>query len=1477
MAGTWNRSRQLLTATLPVNPHKSKRMLRLFTLEDRQAPGDLAMSAIFGPALALGGISDELFSSEHRSGQSSWLMPVEDSTQHPAPQIGTGDLEIQPAPEPTAQRRNVVRVEPASRTVQLEEEFGDTFGVRKDRDLLLISTSTDIVAPEPIPQNDADGDLPLDWPMTFDVQDSMASQVQTQIDQSDIPFRIAQPVASGYTPESFTVSNESSPYTSDLLSPQVESSLAPDSIDAAIVDQQEHRFTPSIQTADVIDREKPDSFSNQSLDFTRSEILVGIRANDPLESLRTFALSDSYSIINPEDSSILLRMSEGVSLMSVGLSDGADPLAAVDHFQAQPWVVWAEPNYIVPQGEGRDWTPNDPQYIDAGQYFHTKSQTDLAWNITKGNPAIVVGVADDGIAFNHPDLAANIWINPNETLDGLDSDNNGYVDDIRGWDFNLNDNNPLPSGNSTHGTHVAGIIAARTNNAVGVAGTAGGDDASGPNTGVRLAGLRWEGPNGWTAEMVAKAYAYAADNDINIVNASYNFDFWVSNGVPNATVNTALNYAYDNGVLLMNSSGNSGQLDAPRAVFSQPLFVASLNSADVRSGFSNYGSYVDVAGHGENILSTVTSSDGTGASYALNSGTSMSTPHAAGVAALIWSQNPTWTRDQVVAQLLGTTDNVDSIPGNVPGTLGTGRVNAFSALTDPLASPVLENTKVNTMNGAISSITVSVPRRLDPNSVVATNFELISDGPDNVFDTADDVSLPVVINDGEPYRIGTNSLNISSADPFPPDRYRLTGISGSSNLRDPFGNSLDGNADGTPGDDFVFEFGGNPQISGQVFEDWNGNGSMDTEDPFISNSKTYLDLNNNAVLDVTQNTPSTNTTPVIVTGPPVTSVINTSGLLGSVAAVTVKVNLTHDYIADMKLDLISPNGTRVSLFSERGGDGDNLVNTVFDDSAAVAIASGSAPFTGSFRPESPLAAINTESPNGNWTLELSDVFSSEDDGTLTNWTLTIWTAEPFATTDQNGYYAFTGLGNDTYTVRHQLPTNWAYTSTSSYSVSISNPNDNYPNKNFGLGKNNRFYGFVYADANANGSHDGGDVPLADRTLFVDINSNGKFDEPSGGSYINSSDLPIPDTNTKVYSSINLSGLTTPITDVNVRVEITHTWVSDLDVFLIAPDGTRVELFTDVGGNGIDFKGTILDDQAAVSITAGTAPFTGSFRPEGLLSALNGKVPTGEWKLELADDTGADVGTLLEWELIVQGDPGDTAAITNSHGQAYFDLAPGSHSIGLVETPGWNNTNPASGFLSVNAAGAPLFQQSFGTIDTPAPALNDVLVNGSTAPATNKTFSRVNALELTFNTTITVDNGAFSLSNGTTTLTNTLGGGISVATTGNTVTLTFTGSSGVDYGSLADGIWTLTTDMTKVSNSSSVAGTGTAVTNHIRRQYGDIDFNGVVDLTDFADFGNTFGLSTEDVGYNAELDFDNNGTIDLTDFAEFGNRFGSSLE
>ncbi|HWP40394.1 MAG TPA: proprotein convertase P-domain-containing protein, partial [Tepidisphaeraceae bacterium] len=180
-------------------------------------------------------------------------------------------------------------------------------------------------------------------------------------------------------------------------------------------------------------------------------------------------------------------------------------------------------------------------------------------------------------------------------------------------------------------------------------------------------------------------------------------------------------------------------------------------------------------------------------------------------------------------------------------------------------------------------------------------------------------------------------------------------------------------------------------------------------------------------------------------------------------------------------------------------------------------------------------------------------------------------------------------------------------------------------------------GAVYHDLDADGTRDTGEAGLPGWTVFLDANGNGAFDAAIANSSLSSTDTPrnILDGGTTV-SSLSVSGLVGSITDLNVRLYITHTWDADLEVSLIGPDGTRVTLFAAVGGSGDNFGSpttpTTLDDEAVVSINAGSAPFAGQYRPSGALAGFDGLDPNGNWSLQIVDVTTPDAGILQSWSL-----------------------------------------------------------------------------------------------------------------------------------------------------------------------------------------------------------------------------------------------------
>jgi len=227
-------------------------------------------------------------------------------------------------------------------------------------------------------------------------------------------------------------------------------------------------------------------------------------------------------------------------------------------------------------------------------------------------------------------------------------------------------------------------------------------------------------------------------------------------------------------------------------------------------------------------------------------------------------------------------------------------------------------------------------------------------------------------------------------------------------------------------------------------------------------------------------------------------------------------------------------------------------------------------------------------------------------------------------------------------------------------------------------------GTVFLDADEDGQMDAGESGMAGQTVFLDTNHNGAWDHDVVATVANATQLPIRDYQTTT-STITLGNLPQSITDVNVTLYLTHTWDSDLTAWLVSPTGTRVQLFSGVGGSGDNIWGATLDDEAGLSINSGSAPFSGSYRPDELLSAFDGENANGVWSLQIQDDYGADQGTLYQWSLQVTSE--EPSVQTDAQGAYQFThLDAGSYRIGLVRPDGYIQTVPAEGFYSVDLSG-----------------------------------------------------------------------------------------------------------------------------------------------------------------------------------------------
>lgn len=299
-----------------------------------------------------------------------------------------------------------------------------------------------------------------------------------------------------------------------------------------------------------------------------------------------------------------------------------------------------------------------------------------------------------------------------------------------------------------------------------------------------------------------------------------------------------------------------------------------------------------------------------------------------------------------------------------------------------------------------------------------------------------------------------------------------------------------------------------------------------------------------------------------------------------------------------------------------------------------------------------------------------------------------------------GDYAFNALPNGTYDVRFELA-GWDRTSAVDvYTVTLSNAASFSIGNNFGYGKEDRVYAKVIEDLNANGVLDGLDLPLPGFVV-----SSGRT---STDTFASTGSVPIVDVATSI-STISIPAGSGLVRDINVTINLTHTWVSDLDITLIAPDSTEIVLASGVGLDGDDFTNTIFDDSATTSIFAGNAPFTGTFRPAQPLSSFNGLLLEGTWTLKIDDLFAGDFGTLLNWSMEIER---ELAVVSDSNGWAPLDLpSTATTDATLILQPSWEYTLPSNGVQTVTTTGVPIYGLTYGARILPVPP-SDIRISDS---------------------------------------------------------------------------------------------------------------------------------------------------------------------
>lgn len=357
-------------------------------------------------------------------------------------------------------------------------------------------------------------------------------------------------------------------------------------------------------------------------------------------------------------------------------------------------VEYVEPNMIV----HAQLTPNDPEFSSLwgfnnsgqliirpdGSSFSGTPGADIhlpaAWDLKTGSGSVIIADIDTGVDYNHPDLAGNIWTHPGEIAgNGIDDDGNGFVDDLHGWNFVNNTNDPMDD--HGHGTHTAGTIGAVGNNGAGGVGV---------NWIAKVMPIKFMNSAGsGTIEDAARAILYASQMGAKISNNS-----WGCTGIGcfSQTFEDALKVAYGRGMLFVVAAGNTSAFGVANNNDATPTYpcnstqpnvlcVAATENHDAKAFFSNYGNVsVDLGAPGQDILSTIPTGncllcDPSG--YMFLSGTSMAAPHVSGAAALALAQYPTLTTGQLKNLLIGSTDPIPALKGL---TATGGRLNVNNAL-----------------------------------------------------------------------------------------------------------------------------------------------------------------------------------------------------------------------------------------------------------------------------------------------------------------------------------------------------------------------------------------------------------------------------------------------------------------------------------------------------------------------------------------------------------------------------------------------------------------------------------------------------------------------------------------------------------------------------------------------------------------------------------------------------------------------------
>jgi subtilisin family serine protease len=441
----------------------------------------------------------------------------------------------------------------------------------------------------------------------------------------------------------------------------------------------------------------------------------------------------SGNLVEQIQTSAMANSGQGI-LERVSLGRGISLELAMDQLNSMSGVRYAEPNWLYSTTavsddtnylNGQLWgmySDDSPAVVGpAGTTNLYGSQAEEAWNAGHiGSNDVYIGVIDEGIQFTHPDLAANVWSNPYDPVDGVDNDGNGKIDDSQGWDFFSNDRTVYDGTGDDHGTHVAGTIGAKGGNGIGVAGV---------NWNVKMISTKFLGPTGGSTTGAIQALDYLTDlktrHGLNIIATN---NSWGGGGFSQGLLD-AITRAANQGILFVAAAGNSTSNNdvtgsypsnyntTSGAGYDAVIAVASITSTGAISSFSSYGATtVDLGAPGSSVNSTLPSN-----TYGSYSGTSMATPHVTGAIALYAASNPGSTASQLRTALLSNTTATTSLNGK---TVTGGRLDISKMFNATPALPTLSVNDVTVVEGnsGTSTATFTVNLSAASTSTVTVNF-----------------------------------------------------------------------------------------------------------------------------------------------------------------------------------------------------------------------------------------------------------------------------------------------------------------------------------------------------------------------------------------------------------------------------------------------------------------------------------------------------------------------------------------------------------------------------------------------------------------------------------------------------------------------------------------------------------------------------------------------------------------------------------